>query len=177
MAREFNKIAILGRREDTRVAGPLAQLVEHLTQAGLEVGDDSQLEGADLAIAIGGDGTMLYAGSRVRDHEIPLLGINRGRLGFLADVLPDEMLTSVDHILDGHYCIEPRMLLSRQNVRCLPHCVAAASLLWVRMDACKMMTRLCSMASSSVLTEGTWQRAAGADSMKSGIQTDLQRHD
>ena len=111
MAREFNKIAILGRREDTRVAGPLAQLVEHLTQAGIEVGDDTQIEGADLAIAIGGDGTMLYAGSRVRDHDIPLLGINRGRLGFLADVLPDEMLTSVDHILDGQYSIEPRMLL------------------------------------------------------------------
>ena len=111
MAREFNKIAILGRREDPRVAGPLAQLVEHLTQAGIEVTDDTQVEGADLAIAIGGDGTMLYAGSRVRDHDIPLLGINRGRLGFLADVLPDEMLTSVDHILDGQYSIEPRMLL------------------------------------------------------------------
>lgn len=111
MAREFNKIAILGRREDTRVAGPLAQLVEHLTQAGIEVVDDTQVESADLAIAIGGDGTMLYAGSRVRDHDIPLLGINRGRLGFLADVLPDEMLTSVDHLLDGQYSIEPRMLL------------------------------------------------------------------
>lgn len=111
MAREFNKIAILGRREDPRVAGPLAQLIEHLTQAGIAVGDDTQVEGADLAIAIGGDGTMLYAGSRVRDHDIPLLGINRGRLGFLADVLPDEMLTSVDHILDGQYSIEPRMLL------------------------------------------------------------------
>jgi NAD+ kinase len=111
MPREFNKIAILGRREDARVAGPLAQLIEHLTQAGVEVRDDTQLEGADLAIAIGGDGTMLYAGSRVRDLEIPLLGINRGRLGFLADVLPEEMLTSVDHILDGQYSIEPRMLL------------------------------------------------------------------
>jgi NAD+ kinase len=111
MGREFNKIVILGRRDDKRVAGPLAQLVEHLTKAGLEVRDDTQVEGADLAIAIGGDGTMLYAGSRVRDHDIPLLGINRGRLGFLADVLPDEMLSSVDHILQGQYSIEERLLL------------------------------------------------------------------
>lgn len=111
MAKEFNKIAILGRRDDKRVAGPLAQLIEHLTKAGIEVRDDTHVEGADLAIAIGGDGTMLYAGSRVRDYDIPLLGINRGRLGFLADVLPDEMLTSVDHILEGQYSIEPRLLL------------------------------------------------------------------
>ena len=111
MGREFNKIVILGRRDDKRVAGPLAQLVEHLTKAGIEVRDDTQVEGADLAIAIGGDGTMLYAGSRVRDHDIPLLGINRGRLGFLADVLPDEMLASVDLILQGQYFVEERLLL------------------------------------------------------------------
>lgn len=111
MGREFNKIAILGRREDKRVAGPLAQLIEHLTKAGIEVGDDTQVEGADLAIAIGGDGTMLYAGSRVRDHDIPLLGINRGRLGFLADVTPDAMLTSVDSVLQGNYTVEKRLLL------------------------------------------------------------------
>jgi NAD+ kinase len=111
MGREFNKIAILGRREDKRVAGPLAQLVEHLTKAGVEVGDDTQVEGADLAIAIGGDGTMLYAGSRVRDHGIPLLGINRGRLGFLADVTPDAMLASVDSVLQGDYTVDKRLLL------------------------------------------------------------------
>lgn len=111
MGREFNKIAILGRREDVRVADPLAQLVEHLTKAGIEVGDDTQVEGADLAIAIGGDGTMLYAGSRVREHDIPLLGINRGRLGFLADVTPDAMLASVDLVLRGEYHVEERLLL------------------------------------------------------------------
>lgn len=111
MGREFNKIVILGRRDDKRVAEPLAQLVEHLTKAGVDVGDDTQVEGADLAIAIGGDGTMLYAGSRVREHDIPLLGINRGRLGFLADVTPDAMLASVDHVLEGQYFIEQRLLL------------------------------------------------------------------
>ena len=112
MGTKFHKIVILGRREDSRVAGPLADLQEHLTKAGIEVGDDTQVEGADLAIAIGGDGTMLYAGSRVREHNIPLLGINRGRLGFLADVTPDAMLASVDHVLEGHYSIEERLLLA-----------------------------------------------------------------
>jgi NAD+ kinase len=117
MGSHFKKIAILGRREDPRVAEPMAQLVQHLTKAGIEVGDDRQIDGADLVIAIGGDGTMLYAGSRVRDHDIPLLGINRGRLGFLADVTPDEMLTSVDHILAGQYSVEARLLLEARLER------------------------------------------------------------
>lgn len=111
MGDKFSKVAILGRRKDSRVAEPMDLLVGHLTKAGIEVFDETQLEHADLAIAIGGDGTMLYAGSRVREHDIPLLGINRGRLGFLADVSPDEMLTSVDHILAGDYSVESRLLL------------------------------------------------------------------
>jgi NAD+ kinase len=44
---------------------------------------------ADLVIAIGGDGTLLYAAGLVARHDVPLLGINRGRLGFLTDVMPE----------------------------------------------------------------------------------------
>lgn len=112
MGSEFKKVLILGRREDSRVAEPLRVLVDHLTKVGIKVLEDEQVAAADLVIAIGGDGTMLYAGSRVRDHDVPLLGINRGRLGFLADVTPDEMLSSVDHILGGNYSTESRLLLN-----------------------------------------------------------------
>jgi len=66
---------------------------------------------ADLIISVGGDGTMLRAGRLASDKDVPLLGINRGRLGFLADVTPDEMLTSVDHVLDGNYTRESRLQL------------------------------------------------------------------
>lgn len=117
MGSEFNKVLILGRREDSRVAEPLAALVEHLTKAGVEVLQNEQVEGADLVIAVGGDGTMLYAGSLVRDHDVPLLGINRGRLGFLADVTPGDMISSVDHILGGNYSIEARLLLHAEVQR------------------------------------------------------------
>jgi NAD+ kinase len=95
----------------------MATLVEHLTKAGIDVLQDENAAAADLVIAIGGDGTMLYAGSKVRDHNVPLLGINRGRLGFLADVTPDEMLSSVDHILAGNYAIEARLLLNAELQR------------------------------------------------------------
>ena len=59
---------------------------------------------ADLVIAIGGDGTLLYAARLVAGHAVPLLGINRGRLGFLTDVMPQDMLPSVDAALAGAAC-------------------------------------------------------------------------
>ena len=54
---------------------------------------------ADLIIAIGGDGTMLYAAHLAQYNHTPLLGINRGRLGFLADITPNDMLESLDKVL------------------------------------------------------------------------------
>jgi NAD+ kinase len=66
---------------------------------------------ADLVIAIGGDGTLLYAARLVARHGVPLLGINRGRLGFLTDVMPQDMIDSVTAALDGKLETEQRTLL------------------------------------------------------------------
>ncbi len=117
MGSEFQKVAVLGRRGDARVAEPMSVLITHLTEAGIEVLPEEHVAQADLVIAVGGDGTMLYAGSLTRENDIPLLGINRGRLGFLADVMTDDMLTSVDHILAGDYTVESRLLLSAELQR------------------------------------------------------------
>lgn len=114
MGSEFQKVAVLGRRDDARVTEPMSELIAHLTEAGIEVLPEEQVARADLVIAVGGDGTMLYAGSLTRENDIPLLGINRGRLGFLADVTTDDMLSSVDHILAGNYTVESRLMLSAE---------------------------------------------------------------
>jgi len=66
---------------------------------------------AELVIAIGGDGTLLYAAGLVAEHDIPLLGINRGRLGFLTDVLPQDMVRSVNAVLAGECEADRRSLL------------------------------------------------------------------
>ena len=66
---------------------------------------------ADMAISLGGDGTFLKAATQVGNRQIPILGINTGRLGFLADVLPEEMEQVVDEILKGHYRVEARSVL------------------------------------------------------------------
>ena len=101
-------------------------LAAHLTQAGIsvianadvaaampvkKVDNGALAENADLIVAIGGDGTILRAANLARGHDRPLLGINRGRLGFLADISPSEMLTSLDRVLQGDYSEESRLLL------------------------------------------------------------------
>jgi len=131
MENNFNTVAILGRYADPRVAEPVTALVAHLIDAGRNViaSRDAALESpvrivdeqkiaveADLIIAVGGDGTMLYAAGLAREQSVPLLGINRGRLGFLADITPDEMLNSLDQVLAGHYSRESRLLLSAKII-------------------------------------------------------------
>ena len=101
-------------------------LALHLTGAGFEVlaadtlgldlkakrvPEENLCDRADLAIAIGGDGTILYASRLARETDTPILGVNRGRLGFLADITPDEMIASVDQVLAGNYLRDTRMLL------------------------------------------------------------------
>lgn len=127
MSTEFRKIVVLGRHDDHRVAEAMTTLVPHLTEAGVTVLaearmsldlpverlDDQRLGAdADLIISIGGDGAMLYAGNIAARFDVPLLGINRGRLGFLADVGPEQMLDSLDHVLAGNYSADSRLLLA-----------------------------------------------------------------
>ncbi len=123
---EFQRIAVLGRHDDPRVVEPMQILVRYLTEQGVEVLASDELplgskvtrlpepelpRQADLLVAIGGDGTMLYASRLSSDSNVPLLGINRGRLGFLADVKPDEMLSSMAKVLGGDYLRDSRLQL------------------------------------------------------------------
>lgn len=66
---------------------------------------------ADMVISIGGDGTFLKAASRVGKKGIPILGINTGRLGFLADISPEEMEKTIDEIYNHCYKVEERSVL------------------------------------------------------------------
>jgi NAD+ kinase len=131
MGKNFSTVALLGRSEDPRVAEPMGALATHLVDAGIDViasaaavlplpvrtVDETEIAArADLIIAVGGDGTMLYAAALAGEKAIPLLGINRGRLGFLADVTPGEMLHRLDQVLSGDYTRESRLLLKAQVI-------------------------------------------------------------
>ncbi|HEY8266759.1 MAG TPA: NAD(+)/NADH kinase [Steroidobacteraceae bacterium] len=130
MNKHFSRIALVGKVEDARVADSLAALATHLRGRGVTVSIDREAvvdglpEGlvrkpiaelgcdADLIVAIGGDGTLLFAAQLALDRGVPLLGVNRGRLGFLADVLPDEMIGNLDAVIEGRYETDQRQLLA-----------------------------------------------------------------
>lgn len=73
-----------------------------------------QVEGTDLLLCLGGDGTMLRAARTVVPHEIPLLGVNMGRLGFLAEVRPADLLERLPDVIAGRYRVERRAMLQAQ---------------------------------------------------------------
>ena len=77
----------------------------------LSVPEHELAKKCDFIIALGGDGTMLAAARLAGEQEIPILGVNLGKLGFLAEVSVDEIQQYINEILDGNYVIEERMVL------------------------------------------------------------------
>jgi NAD+ kinase len=129
MTPKFNTIALTGNCSAAGVLESIRILADYLPGLGAQVvvstaedapnlpdsamrlDTEKMMETADLIIAVGGDGSMLTAAKAAASANIPLVGVNRGRLGFLADVSPDDEFESLDHILAGNYDSEKRMLL------------------------------------------------------------------
>ncbi|HEX5769042.1 MAG TPA: NAD(+)/NADH kinase, partial [Burkholderiales bacterium] len=88
----------------------LRDLRAFLARRGCQVLAEGETE-ADLAIVIGGDGTMLSAARELVRHRVPLVGVNQGRLGFMTDIGHQDMQRGVGAILDGEYTLEERSLL------------------------------------------------------------------
>src|SRR5437762_13142697 len=129
MASQFKVIGIYGRVKNTGAIETLKTLIHFLQSLQQEIVVDAEtahiLEDAslpridkselgrrcNLLIVVGGDGSLLHAAHTISNQEIPVLGINRGRLGFLTDILPTE-LKKIKSILEGEYRLEKRFLLT-----------------------------------------------------------------
>jgi NAD+ kinase len=134
MTGPFRKVGLWGRLAEPSVAEPAMQIVSHLRRRGIEVYaalpaeaeslypdvvrvPESELpRRVDLLVAVGGDGTMLHAARSAAREAVPLLGINRGRLGFLADVSPELMPDTIDGVLRGDFQAEDRLMLEAELV-------------------------------------------------------------
>jgi NAD+ kinase len=128
----FKTAALIGKYKSPDIAEPLLQLAPFLEQRGVKVLLDRLTashigncpypvlrleelgEQADLAIVIGGDGTMLNIARTFAPYDVALVGINQGRLGFLTDISVDTMLETIGSILDGNFITEDRMLLAAE---------------------------------------------------------------
>ena len=116
----FRRIALIGKPRGAESESSLQQLREFLRKRGCEVlpeGVDAGSAKADLAIVIGGDGTMLAAARDLVRHHVPLVGINQGRLGFMTDIGLHDMQSGIGAILDGKYALEERSLLDAEITR------------------------------------------------------------
>jgi NAD+ kinase len=130
MNEEFRIVALVGKFRSADVAESVMRMAAFLAERGLEVWLEAGTahsvghagtehvacfeeigEQADLVIVMGGDGTMLTAARALGVHQLPLVGVNQGRLGFLTDVSHDDMFERVGEILDGKYLRERRSLL------------------------------------------------------------------
>ena len=129
MPGSFKKIGLVGRRQQDGLDVVLQELLELLGRRGHEVFLEDRLgelipdtglrlasrdeigEASDLVIVAGGDGSMLSAARTMAKYETPVLGVNRGRLGFLTDITPDQIAEQVPRVLDGDYDTENRFLL------------------------------------------------------------------
>jgi NAD+ kinase len=129
VADSFERIGLVGRGQHENSVETLQRLLALLSERGLsttverrlaklldkgdfeEASRDEIGEKCDLVIVVGGDGSMLSAARTMAKYDTPVLGVNRGRLGFLTDVTPDEIDTKVTEVLDGHYDQDYRFLL------------------------------------------------------------------
>ena len=128
----FKTVGLIGKYKSPEIAGPLLKLADYLTRRGIKVlidrltashiGDNKYpvlvLEEigrqADLAVVLGGDGTMLNIARTFAPCDVALVGVNQGRLGFLTDISIDTMFETIGTILEGNYVTEERMLLEAE---------------------------------------------------------------
>ena len=109
----FGRILLIGKLRSAEIESSLSELRDFLRKRGCEVLAEGETR-ADLAIVVGGDGTMLTAARELVRHRVPLVGINQGRLGFMTDIGHDDMQAGVGAILDGNYAVEERSLLEAE---------------------------------------------------------------
>ncbi len=131
----FKTVALIGKYKAPEITGPLLRLAAFLSGKGVAVVVDSLTAGhieqhdyremplnamggaVDLAIVLGGDGTMLNIACTLAPFDIPLVGVNQGRLGFLTDISLDTMQQTIAAMLEGKFVTEQRLLLSTRILR------------------------------------------------------------
>lgn len=137
MSKQFNNIGIIGKHGDPYAGGTLTDLLNYLGKHNASIlldnvslgnlteleqeydtaDRDTMGEKCELIIVVGGDGTLLNAARSLVEYDVPILGINLGRLGFLADVTPSHLTETLDLIFSGNYREDRRAILQAQVFR------------------------------------------------------------
>jgi NAD+ kinase len=128
----FRRIAVIGKLGTPEIAASLTELSACLKQRGCEILIEKETAAelgrrgldyaelgtqTDLAVVIGGDGTMLAAARNLVRHGVPLVGVNQGRVGFMTDIGQRDMREGIAAIVEGNYTMEERSLLDAEILR------------------------------------------------------------
>lgn len=125
----FKNIGVVGRSDPEKISLVLSDVVSYLMERSLGVMVLDSLEEsvagilefftieeigakADLVVVVGGDGSLLQAARTLALYDTPVIGVNRGRLGFLADINPDDISNQLSAVLEGEFTREKRFLLN-----------------------------------------------------------------
>ena len=126
---DFKRIGLIGRPDHSGVVDSLLRLLSFLRDQDVDIVLDDVTAGlienpgvnectreelssrCDLVIVVGGDGSILNVAKFIASDQVPVIGINRGKLGFLTDVLPNEIETNIANVLNGDYSVDKRFLL------------------------------------------------------------------
>lgn len=132
---DFNTVGIIGFVDKVLIKDTVSRLARFLISEGISTWLENQTiedtamvgvnycsreemgERCELLVVVGGDGSLLHAARDFVDHDIPILGVNRGRLGFLTDIAPQELEQRVSDVLSGNYVTTRRFLLEAELVR------------------------------------------------------------
>lgn len=135
MAKPFKSIGVIGKYDSPNLSRPLVQVIGFLVRLGHRVVVDNQAaiqlephtlktapldeigKHVDLVVVLGGDGTLLSVARTLAPHNIPLIGVNLGRLGFLTDIPIGEVEATLKTMLDGSYTYDDRTLLDATVMR------------------------------------------------------------
>lgn len=134
----FRRIGLMGKAGKSSVTKTITQIAHAINDMGLDVVVDDHTinlptldvqslpqtiqvvkrgllgETCDMVVVVGGDGSILHAAGALARYRVPVLGVNRGRLGFLADVSPNEVLVRLKQVLLGDYQLDQRFLLTME---------------------------------------------------------------
>ena len=131
----FKTVALVGRYSTAGIEGPLEELASCISRNGQDVVFEREtamatgLTGypvltpdeigreADVAVVLGGDGTLLGLARQLAGHDVPVIGVNHGRLGFMTDIPLEDVTTALPEMLSGRYEAETRMLLESRVIR------------------------------------------------------------
>lgn len=138
MQHTFNKIGLFAKHNSRAIVDTFEKIISFLDRAGCKLSIEEQSaallpqslqkkfsivsrevlgQDSELVVVVGGDGSFLNAARAVVPFGIPMLGVNRGRLGFLTDILPEEFEKDLTEILDGKYNQEQRSLIKAKIER------------------------------------------------------------